>query len=187
MPGVVHGVLRSCLGYVVLLALCVAPAGKYARADAVNFANAIKANYVFKFAPFVVWPERALEPASNAFTICIAGDDPFGAVLDDVIQGQMIHEHPVVALRLTSLDKIDHCQILYTGTLHWNPEFTAAIKHQPVLTIAEDSANNGAMVQFVLVDGRVRFKVDAAAAASADLTLSSKLLSLAVAVRRPGS
>jgi len=55
----------------------------------------------------------------------------------------------------------------------------------PVLTVS-DGANTGAgtsIVSFVVQDNRVRFDIDDAAAAANGLAISSKLLSLARAVR----
>jgi hypothetical protein len=58
------------------------------------------------------------------------------------------------------------------------------VQGRPVLTVAEDGSANEAIIQFLLVDGRVRFKIDALAAANSNLVLSSKLLALATSVRK---
>jgi hypothetical protein len=57
-----------------------------------------------------------------------------------------------------------------------------AVSDAPVLTVAEAGAGERAAVQFVLRANRVRFQIDQAAAAKARLTISSKLLNLAVKV-----
>jgi len=48
-----------------------------------------------------------------------------------------------------------------------------------VLTVADqDLTAKGAMVQFIMVDGRVRFEIRSDAVQAGGLTLSSKLLAL---------
>ena len=49
-----------------------------------------------------------------------------------------------------------------------------------------DGANAPGMINFVLKDNRVRFIVDDDAAAQSGLTISSKLLSVALAVKPRG-
>ena len=52
----------------------------------------------------------------------------------------------------------------------------------PVLTVTDDAGDPAArgMIDFVLRDGRVRFRIDPRAAERSGLVISSKLLSLAV-------
>jgi len=51
------------------------------------FENAVKASYLYKFAPFVQWPPAALGASAAPFTICVAGSDPFGPALDEAVRG----------------------------------------------------------------------------------------------------
>jgi hypothetical protein len=56
------------------------------------------------------------------------------------------------------------------------------VARRPVLVVSEAAPGAPAgIIRFVPIEGRVRFAVDAAAAQSAGLTISSKLLALAVA------
>jgi len=49
--------------------------------------TAVKATYLYKFAPFVTWPQRP-----GPFVICVVGRDPFGPVLDQAVAGQRAGE-----------------------------------------------------------------------------------------------
>jgi len=55
------------------------------------------------------------------------------------------------------------------------------MRARPLLTVGDaySFARSGGIIQFVTVRGRVRLRINAEAARSADLTISSKLLSLA--------
>jgi hypothetical protein len=53
-----------------------------------------------------------------------------------------------------------------------------------VLTVSDAAAftEKGGMIQFVAIDNKIRFRINMAAASTAGLTISSKLLSLAISV-----
>jgi hypothetical protein len=55
-----------------------------------------------------------------------------------------------------------------------------------VLTVSDipDFTNSGGMIQFVLLENKVRFQVNLTAAETAGLTLSSQLLKVATSVKR---
>jgi N-acetylglucosamine-6-phosphate deacetylase len=88
--------------------------------------------------------------------------------------------------RIDALTPAAACQIAFIS--HLAPQnvhaVLDAVRGTPVLTVTDSTAaGEGGIVQFVIRDGRVAFEVDTAAAARNHLTISSKLLQLAVAVR----
>ena len=142
---------------------------------------AVKANYLFKFTPFVEWPPRVFPVPNSPFNLCVVGQDPFGQALDDAVRGQSVGGHPIAVHRYAAAG-LD-CHLMFVARL---PGLGAAqalklTQGQPVLTVSDQP---GAMIQFVLQDGRVRFDIDAAAAQAAGLTVSSKLLALSLSHRR---
>ena len=52
-----------------------------------------------------------------------------------------------------------------------------------MLTVTDKDRGGGGVVQFVNLNGRIRFEIDLAAAARNGLAISSKLLGLALNVR----
>ena len=59
-----------------------------------------------------------------------------------------------------------------------------AVQGAPVLTVTDSQDNGGpkGIINFVIEEGHVRFEINDATASANGLTISSKLLSLAVAV-----
>jgi hypothetical protein len=59
------------------------------------------------------------------------------------------------------------------------------VREKPVLTVTEQEANSNetGIINFVNVNGRIRFEVDNVRAREAGLILSTKLLALATAVK----
>ncbi|HET6655069.1 MAG TPA: YfiR family protein [Gammaproteobacteria bacterium] len=156
----------------------------------VSLEYAVKATYLYKLAPFVNWPPTTFTSQSAPFNICVAGEDPFDNFLQKAVAGRSYGQHPFVVRRLASLEPDENCQIVFIGHMRRRDvrEALAAIEGEPVLTVTDSSAGSapGSIMQFVIVDGHVRFKIDTAAAARNHLSISSKLLSLAVSVSEEG-
>ncbi|HEX7759980.1 MAG TPA: YfiR family protein [Caulobacteraceae bacterium] len=143
---------------------------------------AVKAAYLYRFAPFVQWPPDAFASAASPFNLCVLGDDPFGAALDQAVRGQSVGDHPVVVRRLRAAEVATGCQILYVQDAR-RPALASAlrgVRGAPVLTVSDQGRGDGTIIQFVVKEGHVRFSIDTGLAAASHVTISSKLLSLAV-------
>lgn len=182
--------LPACL--LALLLACAtgqarARAGQPAQAD-VSLEYAVKATYLYKLAPFVNWPPTTFTAANEPFHICVAGDDPFGHYLEKAVAGHSLGTHPFEVRRLDTLTPDAACQIVFISHLPSQSVRQAldAVSGRPVLTVLDSTTDDhGGIVQFVIQRGRVRFVIDTAQAARNHITISSKLLNLAVSVREP--
>lgn len=145
----------------------------------------VKATYLYKFVPFVEWPATAFASPAQPVVLCLLGGDPFGAVLDQAVHGQKIGPRPIVVRRLARPEKTAGCHILYLSNAHGAAAAGAlqSTHGAPVLTVTDGADSVGGVVNFVLRDNRVRFMIDTQAAAANGLTISSKLLSLALDAR----
>jgi hypothetical protein len=147
-----------------------------------------KANDLYMLARFVAWPAAAFPGPAAPFLICIQGPDPFQRRLDAAVAGQRIGEHPIAVVRLMKLDATSGCQIAYISGSAAQSRAAAleAVRAAPVLTVTDEIAGPAprGIVHFVLNGGRVRFELDTRLAGMAGVTISSKLLALAVRVVR---
>lgn len=165
------------------LALVASLAGS-ARAAPLPLEYAVKASYLYKFAPFVQWPPAAFETPGTPLTICVAGQDPFGPALAEAVRGQRVNGRPIVVRRIEAVRPDLACQILFISGGD-TKDALQAVAHEPVLTVTDRNRGGaGGMIQFVMVSGRVRFMIDLAAAQNSGIAISSKLLGLAVSVNR---
>ena len=156
-----------------------------ARAQTPAVEYAVKATDLYKFAPFVEWPPEALSP-SDPLVICTVGRDRVADLVDEAVRGQTSAGHPIRVVHVQGASLRDaQCNILYVA-LRGTAAVTLleSIRGQPVLTItdAEQEPRAAGVVNFVVVDNRVRFEIDQRAAAENHLVISSKLLSLAIRV-----
>lgn len=146
----------------------------------------IKAGFIFNFAKFVEWPTAAFPASDSPIVIGILGTDPFGTIIDQIVQDKKIGARGFVVKRLrwgTDLKDLKDCKILFVGAsekAHVD-ELVQIVKGLPILTVGETPgfAEHGGVIRFVLEDNRVRFEVNVEAAHQADLTISSRLLTLA--------
>jgi hypothetical protein len=145
----------------------------------------VKAVYLYNFGRFIEWP--ATVNNEQAFTICILGQDPFGAALDATLAGETINNRKLFAKRISNSRDSAGCQILFISSSEASriKEILTSVEKSPSLTVSDmpGFTNNGGMIQFVLRDNKVRFEVNLAAAAKAGLSFSSQLLKVATDVR----
>lgn len=162
----------------------------------------VKAAFLYNFAKFITWPEAESKESSRrsrpcrdlsqdndkAFYITVVGDHPFGTSLD-AMEGKKVHEKTV---RVRYLDRFDpeqsppilrsaHMVFLCRSERHRINRILAVINGYPVVTVSEldDFLEAGGIINFLLVDGKVRFEINLREAHHAGLQISSKLLRLA--------
>ena len=180
---------RPCwaLGVLALLSFCSVAKCVAAGQPGSATEYQVKATYLFDFARFVEWPANNAAAHSDAFAICVLGEDPFGTALDSVISGEAIDGKRVVSKRISSPQEALGCRILFISSSEDSrlKETLAVLEKASVLTVSDlpNFSQRGGMIQFVLDQRKVRFEVNVGKATEAGLTLSSDLLKVAVAVR----
>jgi len=142
---------------------------------------AVKAAYLYKFAPFVTWPDGT---ATGPFAVCVVGDDPFGDQLDRAVAGQNLGVRPIQVKHIDTIGPKSDCDIAYLGGSRSESvaEALHAVRGAPILTVTDQDDPPG-IIALAVVDGHVRFRIDEVQAQENGLVISSKLLSLALAVR----
>lgn len=152
-----------------------------------NLEYAVKANYLVRFAAFVDWPESAFGAPEAPLVICVVGHDPFGPALEQAAAAQTAHGRRLAIRRPASPAALTGCHIAYVGvgaTAAWSDRLDG---QAAVLVVTDQAAGpHGGTIQFVLVNNRVRFRIDQGAAARSGLVISSRLLNLAVSVEGRG-
>jgi YfiR/HmsC-like len=165
-----------------------------ARASSDSSEYLIKAGFIFNFAKFVEWPSAAFAQPDSPIVIGILGTDPFGTIIDQIVQDKKVGTRGFVVKRLkwgADPKDLKECKILFVGAserAHLD-DLVQMVRGLPILTVGEAPgfAEHGGVIRFVLEDNRVRFEVNVAAAQQADLTISSRLLTLARIVQQATS
>ena len=164
-------------------------AGMVAATDAHAQASetAVKAAFLPRFARYVTWPSPAAPKGEDPFVLCIIGSDPFGRAIDDAARSQTVEGQRIVVRRLETAASADGCHVAFVEGSRTRPvgQLLSALGRKPILTVT-DARNSGprGVIHFSIVSGRVRFFIDEAAASKRGLSISSRLLALAVGVRQ---
>jgi hypothetical protein len=148
----------------------------------------VMAAFVHRFTQFVEWPEAVLA-GRNDVTICVAGSRELLERLQEIVAGEDLGGRSIVATEASSPADVPGCHVLFVSYLApGSADFLAAARGLPVLTVGDpsDFLDAGGIIHLRIIDRRIRFAIDAAAASEAGLRLSSQLLDLAVEVRRDG-
>jgi len=148
----------------------------------------VKAAFLYNFAKFVEWPPEAFQNPLESFVVCVLGEDPFGRALEDVVGGKMVEGRALAVRRISDPLQGQGCRMLFVSSSERKRVLPVliAMNERGVLTVGEsDSAtSDGTIINFILEAGKVRFSIDAAAADRGKLRISSRLLSLAVIVKK---
>jgi len=173
--------IRRASVVVCLLATC---GSQLCRAADPPLEYQVKAAFLLNFAKFVEWPANAFAAPDAPISICILGDDPFGGVLDQIVEGESIDGRKIAVRRMKRPSASPACQIMFVSKSE--KAFSASELGPGVLTVGEGEGflAHGGVIAFVIEDRRVRFDVGKSAAEKAGLKLSSKLLRVARAVER---
>jgi len=145
----------------------------------------VKATFLYKFGDFVEWPLGSFDAAAAPLQLCILGTDPFGKILTDAVTGRHSAGRDIVVRPIQATAEAGACHILFVGKTPAAAEALKAVHNYPVLTVTDedDDQNVIGIIHFTIRENRVRFIIDDQAAAANNLNISSKLLSIAVAVK----
>lgn len=165
-----------CAGLVILAG--VAPAA------AQPLEQSVKAAFLTKFPRYVEWP--GARPAGRPVELCIVGSDPFGSLVDQAARSD---PSQVVVRRVERVEQARNCEVAFlAGTRQQSTAaMVAALQNLPVLTITDARFGSAqGMIHFALRQGKVGFHINDALAARSRLSISSRLLRLALSVRQRG-
>lgn len=178
--------LAKRLTSVALLLIACAPAG-YAQVPATASERTVKAAFVYKFLSYVEWPADAFGAPGAPLVIGVVGADEFAVELTDLVRGRTVNDHPIEVRRVRPSDPLTGLNVLFIGAAEQArlAALARAAATRGVLTISEGEGglDRGSVINFVLIDGRVRFEVSLEAAERAGIRLSSRLLAVAHFVR----
>jgi hypothetical protein len=167
------------------LGLALAGAG-LARADSpLAKPDAVKAAFLYRFTGYVEWP-APLGP-DETFTVAVLGSEGVAEALVPMLALHRVQDRPARVQAISSIDDLGDARVLYVG-----PAFVGSLsavmqklRGLPVLVVSDrDGAlEDGSMINFLLIEHRVRFEISLGAATAAGLKVGPGLLAVAVNVR----
>jgi hypothetical protein len=143
----------------------------------------VKAAFLYRFASYVEWPPQVLPRAESPLVIGVIGADALGDELAQVVADRTVAGRPVTVRKLRRGEALTGVHVLFIGRsdAHRSADVLAAAKGKAVLTVteSEDAFALGSVINFVLLDDKVRFDVALRPAEMENLKISARLLSVA--------
>lgn len=166
----------------LLAVLLLAPAAGRAGDDDGSAEYQVKAAFVCKFGNYVDWPAQALGNAGEPFRIGVLAS---AAVLEEfrrTAAAASVAGRTVDVKRLARGDSTEglHAVFVSRAMSAHAGEVLAAVQGRPVLTVTElDPGGAAGMINFVVVDDKVRFDILLQPATQSGLKISVRLLGVA--------
>lgn len=138
----------------------------------------VKAAFIYHFVRFTHWPSSVFAEPDSPVILCVAGE-PAGIEALFTLRDKAVRGRRIVVRRFDAKGEIK-CHVLFAGGD--DPEAIArwlqAARGTGVLTVGESPAfvDVCGIINFFLENDHLRFAVNLAAAARADIRFSSQLL-----------
>jgi hypothetical protein len=167
---------------------CVAPLPALAQhAGAVALERQVKAAFLYKFLGYTEFPPAAFADAASPIVIGVVGADDMAAELARIVAGRTANGRPIVvrALRENELGGTLHLLFVAgSDAAHAGRVLKAASGALLDVTECDNCLQQGSVINFRIVDERVRFDVSLDAAERNNVKLSSRLLTVANRVQK---
>lgn len=168
----------------IICACCAWMPAQAAESTPARLEQQVKAAFLFKFGGYVEWPMEAFQGTDSPLTIGVAGDSILAKEISRVVEGRTMNGRSVTVVSVQSGDPLAHMHILYIsrselGRLN---ELSTKAKHTLIVTDVPKGLVRGSVINFVIVDDRVRFEISLETANRSGLKIASPLLSVALRV-----
>jgi len=146
----------------------------------------VKAAFLCNFIKFVDWPDEVLSDTDNTIIIGVFGESPLDAALES-IEGKQLSGYKLDIKHFKKIPDLEFCHILFISRSAKGSmaEALKMLKGSSTLTVGEvaEFTRLGGMINFIIVEDKVRFEINVKRAEKTNLKISSKLLRLARIVR----
>lgn len=143
----------------------------------------VKAAFIYNFIVFTQWPDNT----SETIQLCVYGEDYFKHELDK-LHNRSVGKRHIRVVRVQSAEKLTQCQVIFFSKSVSNNLSSTLIDLQDksILTLADspNAISQGIVINMNVINEKIVFEINLAAARKSGLDISSKLLQLAVKVHQ---
>lgn len=150
--------------------------------------RSVKAAFLYKFLGYTEFPAAAFGDGAAPFAIGVVGADDMVAELNRIVSGRTVNNRPVVIRSLRESEVPGAVHLLFIAG--WDNARVARLLKAGapgpmlVVTECEDGLQQGSVINFKIVEQRVRFDISLEAADKYNVKLSSRLLTVANQVHK---
>jgi hypothetical protein len=158
--------------------------------DAPALERRVKAAFLYKFLGYAEFPPNAFTEAGGPLLIAVVGSDEMVAELVRITAGRVVAGRPIVVRKVGENEPLPPAHLLFVAG--GDGERCARVLRAAsvaflTVTECEGGLRQGSVINFRIIDERVRFDVSLDAADRKNVKLSSRLLTVANRVQKGGS
>jgi hypothetical protein len=146
----------------------------------------VKAAFLYRFTEFVTWPDGAFARPDSPFVIVVTGAEGMAEELRAIAATRAVAGRAVEVKRAADIDPAAAAHLVFIADSEkgrLRDLLRLAPRHALIVTESEGALAQGSVINFVIVEGRVRFEIALDSAEKRGLRLSSRLLAIAQTVR----
>ncbi|MBC8873067.1 MAG: YfiR family protein [Planctomycetes bacterium] len=141
----------------------------------------LKAVYLYRFATYIRWPDKAFADANSPFVIAVFGPDPVGDGLREIAAQKKIGERKIVVRHFEQPGDVRDCHILFMTRAVDSETQKAIIQRlskQGVLFVGEtkEFLQHGGVIDFLIRQNQIRMFISKRAYEREGLKVSAQLL-----------
>jgi hypothetical protein len=180
----------GALAVAALTLMGLACAGEPGGQGAAGLERKVKAAFLYKFLGYTEFPASAFVDPAAPVTIGVVGADELAAELSRIVNGRSIQTRSIAVKVFREGEAPTGVHLLFVGGSD-SARVRSVLKSAepaPMLLVseAENGLQQGSIINFKIVDERVRFDVSLEAADKHSIKLSSRLLTVANQVHKGG-
>jgi hypothetical protein len=143
----------------------------------------VKAAFVYKFGEYIQWPDDSFASAKSPITVGVIGADKLVDELMRITSGRSVGGREIAVRKLRPGDPVSDLHLLFVGRAGADrvADLLSGLKGRAVLTVTESDRafSLGSMINFVVVDDKVRFDIALRPVEEGNIKISSRLLTVA--------
>jgi len=148
-----------------------------------DYTQELKAVFIYNFTKYMNWMDS--EPSST-FDIAVVGDSQIAEPLRLVAQKRRVNQKDIHIKLFKDPDQIDQCHILFIPESK-KKQLNRIIdniqdKNTLVISEIEGALSSGVMINFLIVEDRIKFEINLKSMKKSGFQPSSELLKLAVRI-----
>lgn len=175
--------VQTCVfGLCLAAVMAVSSGGASAQAP---LESAVKAAYIYRFLEYVTWPGESSKAPTDPIVVAVTREDDVAGELRRIARERTVQNRRIIVL--AARQKMEApVHVLYVPAADIAKFLKGAPGQRPVLIVTDtaDGLEHGATINFVHSEGRIKFEVSIDAAQRAGLAISSRLLAIAIRVKK---
>lgn len=170
---------------IVCVILMTMPRGAQAQSNASTLERRVKAAFLYKFLAYTEFPPAAFADPAAPVVMVVANSDEMAADLAAITAGRSVNNRPIAVHAMGEAGNV-LAHLLFVGGADCTrvARVIHATRALLVVTECDSGLQQGAVINFRLIDEHVRFDVSLDAAERNNIRLSSRLLTVANHVRK---